>query len=169
MKKILFVTSEAYPLIKTGGLADVSGSLPKALAELGIDVRLIIPNYQAVKTTEDIYYKSTVQVNNSDVNILETRLPDTEVTVWLVDCPKFFAFPGNPYVDEHGIAWANNAERFALFCRATVEVAMSRGYLDWMPDIMHCNDWQSGLVPALLSLETHLLKAEFPMWIVSPR
>ena len=153
MKKILFVTSEAYPLIKTGGLADVSGSLPKALAELGIDVRLIIPNYQAVKTTEDIYYKSTVQVNNSDVNILETWLPDTEVTVWLVDCPKFFGFPGNPYVDEHGIAWANNAERFALFCRTVVEVAMNRAYLDWTPDIVHCNDWQSGLAPALLSQE----------------
>ena len=155
MKKILFVTSEAHPLIKTGGLADVSGSLPKALAGLGLDVRLIMPNYQAIKTAEDIYYKSTLQVNNTDVNILETRLPGTEVPVWLVDCPEFFDFPGNPYVDERGNAWANNAERFALFCRTAVEVAMNRGYLDWTPDIVHCNDWQSGLVPALLSLEAH--------------
>ena len=153
MKKILFVTSEAHPLIKTGGLADVSGSLPKALAELGVDVRLIMPNYQAIKTTEEIYYKSTVRVNNTDANILETRLPGTKVIVWLVDCPEFFDFPGNPYVDEQGNAWANSAERFALFCRIAVEVAMNRGYLDWAPDIIHCNDWQSGLVPALLSLE----------------
>jgi len=153
MKKILFVTSEAHPLIKTGGLADVSGSLPKALAGLGVDVRLIMPNYQAIKTTEKIYYKSTVRVNNADVNILETRLPGTQVIVWLVDCPEFFDFPGNPYVDEQGNAWANSAERFALFCRVAVEVAMNRGYLDWTPDIVHCNDWQSGLVPALLSLE----------------
>lgn len=155
MKKILFVTSEAHPLIKTGGLADVSGSLPKALASLGIAVRLIMPNYQAVKTTEEIYYKSTVRVNNTDVNILETLLPGTEVPVWLVDCPKFFDLPGNPYLDENGKPWMNNADRFALFCRTAVEVAMNRGYLDWMPDIVHCNDWQSGLVPALLSLETH--------------
>lgn len=153
MKKILFVTSEAHPLIKTGGLADVSGSLPKALAELGVDVRLIMPNYQAIKTTEEIYYKSTVRVNNTDVNILETRLPGTQVIVWLVDYPEFFDFPGNPYVDEQGNAWANTAERFALFCRIAVEVAMNRSYLEWTPDIIHCNDWQSGLVPALLSLE----------------
>ena len=153
MKKILFVTSEAHPLIKTGGLADVSGSLPKALAGLGVDVRLIMPNYRAIKTTEEIYYKSTVRVNNTDVNILETRLPGTQVIIWLVDYPEFFDFPGNPYVDEQGNAWANTAERFALFCRIAVEVAMNRSYLEWTPDIIHCNDWQSGLVPALLSLE----------------
>ena len=153
IKKILFVTSEAHPLIKTGGLADVSGSLPKALAGLGVDVRLIMPNYQAIKTTEKIYYKSTVRVNNIDANILETRLPGTQVIVWLVDCPEFFDFPGNPYVDEQGNAWADSAERFALFCRVAVEVAMNRGHLGWTPDIIHCNDWQSGLVPALLSLE----------------
>ncbi len=153
MKKILFVTSEAHPLIKTGGLADVSGSLPKALSELGEDVRIIMPNYQAIKTTEEVRYLSTVYVNNYAVNILETRLPDTGVIVWLVDCPEFFNFPGNPYVDEHGKPWANSAERFALFCRVTVEVAMNRSWLDWKPDIVHCNDWQSGLVPALLSLE----------------
>ena len=152
-KKILFVTSEVHPLIKTGGLADISGSLPKALAELGEDVRIIMPNYQAIKTTEDIRYLSTIHVNNCAVNILETKLPGNGVIVWLVDFPAFFNFPGNPYVDEHGKPWANSADRFALFCRVAVEVAMNRSYLDWKPDIVHCNDWQSGLVPALLSLE----------------
>jgi len=155
MKKILFVTSEAHPLIKTGGLADVSGSLPKALAELGADLRIIIPNYRAIKTAEAIYYKSTIRINDSEVNILETRLPDTEVIVWLVDYPKFFGFPGNPYVDEKGNSWTNSAERFTLFCRVAAAVAMNRAYLDWQPDIVHGNDWQSGLVPALLSLETN--------------
>jgi starch synthase len=154
MKKILFVTSEAHPLIKTGGLADVSGSLPKSLVDLGEDVRIILPYYQAIKTNEAIYYKSTVRVNESEVNILETRLPSTEVTVWLVDYPQFFKLPGNPYHDEAGSPWINSAERFGLFCYAAVEIAMNRGYLDWKPDIVHCNDWQSGLVPALLSLES---------------
>ncbi len=157
MKKILFVTSEAYPLIKTGGLADVSGSLPKALAEQGEEVRILLPNYQAIKTDEAIFFKSTLSIAEAGgmvaANILETRLPGTAVTVWLVDFADYFGLPGNPYVDASGVAWPNNAARFALFCRVAVELAMDRGYLGWQPDIVHCNDWQSGLVPALLSLE----------------
>ena len=152
-KKILFVTSEVHPLIKTGGLADVSGSLAKALLEQDLDVRLIIPNYQGIQAVGEIYYKSTVQVDNIQVNILETRLPGTQVMVWLVDCLALFGYPGNPYLDDQGHERKNGAERFALFCRVVVEVAMNRAYLDWMPQIIHCNDWQSGLVPALLSLE----------------
>jgi starch synthase len=159
MRKILFVTSEAHPLIKTGGLADVAGSLPKVLNEMGVDVRLIMPNYQAIKTTEEIYYKSTIRVNNINAHILETRLPGTKVPVWLLDCPEFFDYPGNPYVDELGKPWLNSAQRFAFFCRIVVEVAMNRGYLEWRPDIIHCNDWQTGLVPALLSLEKDLRPA----------
>ncbi|WP_031433737.1 glycogen synthase GlgA [Methylomarinum vadi] len=153
MKKILFATSEAHPLIKTGGLADVAGSLPKALAELGQDIRLIMPNYQGIKNEEHPRYICTLRVDNRDVNILETHLPGSGVIVWLVDYRPFFDFPGNPYVDENGNPWHNIADRFALFCRVVNEVAMDRAYLDWRPDIVHCNDWQSGLVPALLSLE----------------
>ncbi|MEQ1638635.1 MAG: glycogen synthase GlgA [Methylococcales bacterium] len=161
MKKILFVTSEAHPLIKTGGLADVSGSLPKALAELGQDIRLLIPFYQALKTTQEVYYRCTVRVNNCDVNILETRMPESNLIVWLVDYPAYFNIPGNPYVDVYGEAWSNNAERFTLFCRIAVEIAANRAYLDWQPDIVHCNDWQSGLTPALLSLEAQRPKTVF--------
>jgi len=154
MKKILFATSEAHPLIKTGGLADVAGSLPKALAELGHDIRLILPNYQALTLEDKPRYICTVRVDNREVNILETQLPDSNVLVWLVDYRPFFDHPGNPYVDEHGIPWPNIAERFALFCRIITEIAMNRAYLDWQPDIVHCNDWQTGLAPAFLSLES---------------
>ena len=153
MKKILFVTSEAHPLIKTGGLADVCGSLPKALAELSQDIRLIIPNYQALKTSESVRFMCSIRVDNRNINILETRMPDSQVIVWLVDYPSYFNYPGNPYVDEQGESWANNAERFGLFCRIAVEAAMDRVNQDWKPDVVHCNDWQSGLVPALLSFE----------------
>jgi starch synthase len=153
MKKILFVTSEVHPLIKTGGLADVSGSLPKALAGLGQDVRLIMPNYLAIKHTKDTRFLCSLRVDNRDVNLLETEMPGSDVKVLLVDYPEFFNRPGNPYLDELGDSWPDNAERFALFCRIAVEVAMDRAYQDWQPDVVHCNDWQSGLVPALLSLE----------------
>ncbi len=155
MKKILFVSSEVHPLIKTGGLADVAGSLPIALAELGQEVRIIIPKYQALKLEEEVTYLCSLRINNRDVNILETLLPDSDVIVWLVDCPEYFDIPGNPYSDEFGNAWANSAARFSLFCRVAVEVAQNRAHLDWKADIVHCNDWQSGLVPALLTLEPH--------------
>jgi starch synthase len=154
MKKILFVTSEAHPFIKTGGLADVSGSLPKALAELGQDIKIIMPYYQAITTFTDVQHRASLRIDNRDVNILETWMPGSLVAVWLVDCPEFFGLPGNPYVNAQGFPWPNNAERFALFCRIAVEVAMDRAGLSWRADIAHCNDWQSGLVPALLSLET---------------
>jgi starch synthase len=155
MKKILFVTSEAHPLIKTGGLGDVAGSLPKALAELGQDVRLILPNYQSLKTVGETRYLASLRIDNMPVNILETQLADSSVKVWLVDQAEYFNHPGNPYVDLAGNDWHNNAERFALFCRIAVEVAMNRADLDWKADVVHCNDWQTGLVPALLSFEQH--------------
>lgn len=155
MKKILFASSEVHPLIKTGGLADVAGSLPRALDEINQEIRIILPNYQSIKTTEEIRFISSVRVNNQDANILETQLPNSKVIVWLVDCPMFFDNPGNPYVDEQGNPWDNIAERFALFCRVVVEVAMNRAHLNWQPDVIHCNDWQTGLVPALLSIESN--------------
>lgn len=155
MKKILFASSETHPLIKTGGLADVAGSLPIALTKLGQDVRVIMPNYQAIKNCEPGRYLCTVRVNNHDANLLETHLPDSDVVVWLVDCPQFFNHPGNPYVDDSGNPWPDIGDRFALFCRIVAEVAMDRAYLDWKPEVVHCNDWQTGLVPALLSLEEH--------------
>ncbi len=155
MKKILFASSEVHPLIKTGGLADVAGSLPRALAELSQDIRVILPNYHSLKKTEEVRFISTVRVNNQDANILETHLPDSDVVVWLVDCPALFDTPGNPYLDETGNPWENIADRFTLFSRIIVEVAMNRAHLDWQADIVHCNDWQTGLVPALLSIESN--------------
>ncbi len=155
MKKVLFASSEVHPLIKTGGLADVAGSLPRALDKLNQDIRIILPNYPSIKTTEEVRFISSVRVNNQDANILETQLPNSNVIVWLVDCPALFDTPGNPYVDETGNVWENIAERFALFCRVIVEVSMNRAHLNWQPDVIHCNDWQTGLVPALLSIESN--------------
>ncbi|MDX2464120.1 MAG: glycogen synthase GlgA [Porticoccus sp.] len=153
MNKVLFVSSEAYPLIKTGGLADVAGSLPRALIKLNQDVRLLLPAYPAVleKITkpklidEQIHYGQVVQV-------LETRLPGSRVTVWLVKCPAAFDRPGTPYSDSDGKEWPDNAFRFALFSQVAANIAMGFSQLPWKPDVVHCNDWQSGLVPALLSV-----------------
>ncbi|ALP52453.1 glycogen synthase [Candidatus Tenderia electrophaga] len=150
---ILFVTSEVYPLIKTGGLADVAGSLPAALKGQSQDVRVIMPAYrEAMRKAEKLGFASfRMEGVPETVRLLEGRLPGTTVRLYLVDSPPHFDRPGGPYVDPDGHDWADNAERFALFARAVTAVALNKAELDWQPDIVHCNDWQSGLVPALLA------------------
>ncbi len=153
--KILFVTSEAHPLVKTGGLGDVSGSLPAALHKLGQVVRLVMPAYpqalaRLVKPVERV--RLTLPATANEIAILEGTMPDSGVTVWLIDSPLHFNRAGGPYGSAGG-DWPDNAERFALFARAVVELAMDRAGLGWRPDLVHCNDWQSGLVPALLARE----------------
>ncbi|MBF0217942.1 MAG: glycogen synthase GlgA [Gammaproteobacteria bacterium] len=156
MKHVLFAASEAHPLIKTGGLGDVAGSLPAALAELGDDVRLIMPAYRPLLQKLDqveVIANFTIAATADKVRLLAATLPGEKLPLILVDFPPYFDRDGNPYLNDSGTDWHDNAERFALFCRAIVEVAMGRVGLSWKADIVHCNDWQTGLVPALLSLE----------------
>lgn len=149
--KILFASSEIYPLIKTGGLADVAGSLPTALRSMGDDVRLIMPAYaDAVAKAGKLKLVAKLGLIGGSVTLLQGCMPDTGVPLWLVDTPIFFDRPGNPYLNLDGEPWADNAERFALFARAVLTVAQNRSGLNWKPEIIHCNDWQTGLIPALL-------------------
>ena len=154
--KVLFVTSEAHPLMKTGGLGDVCGSLPPALKALGLDVRLLLPAYHdAVERAGNVKETASLALagNPTPVRLLEGTLPGTRVKLWLLDFPPAYDRPGNPYLNAYGHPWHDNAARFALLARAAVAVALGRAGLAWRPDIVHCHDWQSGLVPALLSSE----------------
>jgi len=154
MRKVLFACSEVYPLIKTGGLADVAGSLPPALCELKHDVRIILPAYtEALEAIGKTRCMARLTLIQGEVRILMGTMPNSQVKVWLVDYPPFFDRPGNPYTGPDNKPWHDNADRFALFCRVIVEIVMKRSRLKWQPDIVHCHDWQTGLVPALLSLE----------------
>ena len=153
MSKILYISSEAYPLIKTGGLADVAGSLPNALLKQDQDIRLLLPAYPSVlKNINKSKIIAVTSYYHLPVEIIESRLPGTKVTVWVVNCPAAFDRPGGPYSDEHGSEWQDNALRFTIFCHAAVDISLNKLELNWKPDIVHCNDWQTGLVPALLSL-----------------
>jgi len=153
--RILFCASEVYPLIKTGGLADVAGSLPHALKKLGHDVHIALPAYSAVlaQLKHPPVMRSEIRVGQHFVGIRQTTLPGSRVPVWLIDCPSLFKRDGNPYHNAQGEPWPDNAERFALFCQAIVAMALNRCGLNWQPQLVHCNDWQTGLVPALLELE----------------
>ena len=153
MERLLFVASEAYPLIKTGGLADVAGSLPEVLRQQGMDVRLLLPAYQQVlETIAPPTLVAELDVHGTPLRILGTTLPGTALQTWLLDHPLFTGRPGNPYLDTHGQPWPDNAERFLLLCRLAAAIAVGEAGLDWIPDILHCNDWHTGPAIAL----THL-------------
>ena len=149
--KILYASSEVFPLIKTGGLADVAQSLPIKLHSMGEDIRIILPFYQSTNCKASSCEKiASFEVDEQKVELLKTHLPGSSVEVMLVDCPRFFAREGNPYLDENGLPWDDNANRFAFFSKVICLVAQNKININWLPDIVHCNDWQTGLALALL-------------------
>jgi starch synthase len=153
LKKILFVSSEVFPLMKTGGLGDISSSLPGALQNLGQDVRILTPAYADTLTALSHTREISIFQAGTELRLVESMLPDTSVPIWLLVHPDFSGRPGNPYLAPDGSPWADNAERFAFLCRAAVDIAMDRVGLAWKPDVVHCNDWQTGLIPPLLAEE----------------
>jgi len=153
--RVLFVTSEAYPLVKTGGLADVAGALPGALARCGVDARLLMPAYggvlERVETTGPARSMGEV-LPNIRARLVPAREQRCDVPLLLVDCPALFERPGGPYMDEHGQDWPDNFLRFALLGRVGAMVATQDCVPEWRPDIVHASDWQAGLTAAYLKL-----------------
>ncbi len=154
MLKILFVTSEVHPLIKTGGLADVAASLPRALVKLKQDVRILVPGYASVMeqvAESDRTLVGSGELDQQGYRLWQTHLPGTKVKVLLVETAGFSDRPGNPYGGPDGHDWPDNALRFHRFCRVAEALALNQLGLKWQPDVVHCNDWQTALVPALLA------------------
>jgi len=156
---ILFAASEAFPFIKTGGLGDVVHSLPIALSELGDDVRLVLPAYRdvlaAVDSLREIGYWDLPGIGVTHrVRILQAHEDSLGDFLYLLDVPTLFDRPGNPYVHSDGFNWPDNAERFTVFSRAVAQLARGVPGTDWVPEVVHCHDWQTGMVPAFLSM-TH--------------
>ncbi|MDR0480998.1 MAG: glycogen synthase GlgA, partial [Gallionellaceae bacterium] len=149
--RILFATSEITPLIKTGGLADVSAALPAALRRLGADVRVLLPAYPQVLRALPHMREATALAlpGFPSARLLESALPDG-VPLWLVDCPDLYQRSGGPYIDEHGQDWHDNARRFGLLSKVAAVLGSANSPLSWHPDIVNCNDWQTGLTPAYL-------------------
>ena len=156
--KILFVTSEVVPFVKTGGLADVSAALPQMLSEMGHEVRIVVPKYGAVddrkfKIHEVVRLKDlSVKIGDKDVvfSLKSCFLPGQKVRVqiYFLDNQEYFGSRNSLYVDPMtGESYPDNDERFILLNRAVFELILKLG---WIPDIIHCNDWQCGLIPAYL-------------------
>ena len=137
--KIAFAASECFPYVKTGGLGDIIGSLPKAINEEGCEVKLFLTLYGGIKTEEhnlkvlEEFRDIPVSIGNKEVtfSVRYGTLPDSEVEVFLIDCPVYF-HRDMPYTND-----PDEDERFILFQIAVIEPLQR---LKWAPDVIHCND-----------------------------
>ncbi len=160
----MFAASEATPFAKTGGLADVAGSLPRALAERGHRCAVVMPLYRSAREAglaiQGTGVAFTIPMGARPVpgRLARSRLPDSEVDVFLIEQPEYFerddpALGRGLYQYRTGDGklkdYVDNAARFIFFSRAVLEALPHVGFL---PDIVHCNDWQTGLVPAYLKV-----------------
>lgn len=159
--KTLYVCTELYPLLKTGGLADVGAALPAALQAEGCDVRMLLPAFAGIA--------AGVQVDGPALPLPQTggpavahalrpapvllpgRVTATGQRVYLLDAPALYQRPGGPYLDAGGHEWHDNAARFALLCWAAAALGCG-GDASWQPDVVHAHDWHAGLVPVYLQL-----------------
>ena len=149
--KVLSVVSECAPFVKTGGLADVVGALPGALAPLGVGMRVLIPGYPAMMAAlpEDAEALALPRLPGGRARLLSGDTAGIEVMV--LDAPGLFERPGNPYLGPDGRDWADNHLRYGALCRIAARIA-SEGVGGWRPEVVHLHDWQAGLAAAWLKL-----------------
>ena len=155
--KVLYATSEFAPLIKTGGLADVSGSLPLALTRLGVDARVLLPAYPAVlrQLGGNVASQKPLAAIAAHRELPRAQLLGATgphgLPLLLLHCPELYDRPGNPYLGPDGRDWPDNDLRFGLFSRVAALLGTGASPIDWRPDVVHCQDWQCGLAPVYLS------------------
>lgn len=152
--KILLATSEAVPFAKTGGLADVCGALPIELEKLSHKPMLVMPAYRAIhsagQTLErlDLEISATIGSKTVRGSVLTCQLPGSQVPVYFIEQPEYYDRPG--LYQEQNVDYIDNCERFVFFSRAVLELITQ---LELDVDVLHANDWQTGLIPAYLALE----------------
>jgi starch synthase len=149
--RVLLVTSEAVPLVKTGGLADAIGALAHTLHQQGIDVTVMLPGYPgAVKQTRELKEICTLEeLPGGAGKLLHGKMPDTGVSVLLLDTPGFRSKTANPYVNEAGEEHKDNPVNFAALAFAATAICEGKTPLP-VPHVVHANDWHAGLIPALV-------------------
>ena len=149
--RVLYVSTEVYPALKTGGLADVNAALPPALIALGADVRLLLPGFPALLDAAGALQPVAIlppMFGAQPVRVVRGMLGG--VPAYLIDHPDFYARAGSPYTDPQGRDWPDNHLRFALLGWIAARFADGT-FDDWRPDIVHGHDWHAGLVSAYLA------------------
>ena len=154
--KILLASSEVVPFAKTGGLADVCGALPAEIERIGNTVTVVLPAFRSIHQggleIETLNVELEIPIGKKIVTgrLLKSKLPGTNVDVYFVDQPDYFDRAG--LYGDPGSDYKDNCERFTFFCRAVLECIR---LLNLGTELVHCNDWQTGLIPALLECEYH--------------
>jgi starch synthase len=147
--RVLFVSSEVASLAKTGGLADVALALPKALHERGIEIAVVMPKYRAVEGKAEMKEVARFSVpiagEAKECITYQGKLPNSEVPIYFISHEPYF---DRPELYGEGSEYKDALERFAFFSRASLELCDT---LDWIPDVIHTNDWHSALIPAYLA------------------
>jgi len=154
--KIWYVASEVSPFAKTGGLGDVTGAYPKAVKAKNHEIRVIMPKYKTINERkyvlrEVIRLKDipvTINGETKTINVKSAFLPDSKVQIYFVEIPEFFGRNGLYSDQSTGKDFDDNAQRYAYFCKGALETLK---ILSWRPDIIHCNDWQTALIPFYLN------------------
>lgn len=149
MMQVLSVASEAFPLVKTGGLGDVVGSLPTALVDHGVTVTTLLPGYPQVRAAIGVapFVHRYAELMGAQAQILSGWINGHPLLV--LDAPTLFDRQGGPYEDAEGVDWPDNWRRFAALGRAAADLA-SGTIPNWQFDILHAHDWQAGMAPAYL-------------------
>jgi starch synthase len=152
--KVLHVAAEVFPLVKTGGLADVVAALPVAQAEAGADVRLLLPGYPAI--LESVQgARSVIDIGACfgalRVRLLLAKMPGTALPVYVIDAPYLYRRGGSPYQDSQGEEWPDNLQRFALLGWAAAHLAADDADIAWVPDIVHAHDWHAAMACAYVA------------------
>jgi len=154
MLQVLQVSAELFPLLKTGGLADVTGALPAALARAGAELRVLVPGFPAMREAlvdECVVAPLAFPWGEGRAALLRGRLRGVEgVVAYVLDAPGLFERPGNPYADATGIAYADNHRRFGLLGLAAARLAEGVD-ATWTPQIVHAHDWHAALACAQLA------------------
>ncbi len=147
---MLFATPECAPLVKTGGLGDVSAALPAALRVLGLDARILLPGYPPVLgAIAGACEAGRFTCCGHGVRLLEAHLANG-VPLIVADAPPLFSRSGGPYQDANGEDWRDNAARFGVLSRLAAALGSAQSPLAWRPDVVHCNDWPTALAPVFL-------------------
>jgi starch synthase len=147
--KVLSVASEIFPLVKTGGLADVVGALPGALARESVEVRTLVPAYPAIlaKLAGATTAREYDHLFSAPARVIAGKAAGLDL--FAIDAPHLFDRPGNPYLGPDGLDWPDNARRFAALGRVAADIG--RGAIDgFQPQVVHAHDWQAALAPAYL-------------------